>query len=251
MAPQAGLEPAASSLGMRCSSDRAAAAWRREVGSNHQPPASEAGALPIGLSRHGLEGWIRTIVAGSVDRHPSVRRPREMDPAAGVGPASPPWQGGVVAVGQREDGTDDRNRTRLDWFWKPAPTQSATSVENDLLRPKPPWGTRPSRVARPAARKYRRRSRRCRWRRAQDLHLQIPGCPRSLVSNQVPSLIGEALQIWRKVRESNPQGSSLGGFRDRCRRPSACPSRWWSAEDSSLPLSVKSRRHRHLCLRSA
>jgi len=25
------------------------------------------------------------------------------------------------------------------------------------------------------------------------LHLQIPGCPRPLVSNQLPSLIGEAL----------------------------------------------------------
>jgi hypothetical protein len=28
----------------------------------------------------------------------------------------------------------------------------------------------------------------------------------------------------RKERESNPQGSSLGRFRDGCRRPSACPS---------------------------
>ena len=224
MEPQAGIEPAPFPLGPGCSSDRAAAAWRRGVGSNHQPPASEAGALPIGLPRQlGLEGWIRTIVAGSVDRHPSVRRPREMDPAAGIGPASPPWQGGVVAVGPREDGTDDRNRTRLDWFWKPAPTQSATSVDNDLLRPKPPWGTRPSRVARPAARKYRRRSRRCRWRRAQDLHLQIPGCPRPLVSNQLPSLIGEALPAWRKVRASDPQGarSALGGVQDRGRRLSA------------------------------
>ena len=29
---------------------------------------------------------------------------------------------------------------------------------------------------------------------------------------------------WRKEEESDLQGSSLGGFRDRCRRPSACPS---------------------------
>src|SRR6266487_32925 len=28
----------------------------------------------------------------------------------------------------------------------------------------------------------------------------------------------------RKERESNSQGSSLGRFRDGCRRPSACPS---------------------------
>src|SRR5262249_46032547 len=28
----------------------------------------------------------------------------------------------------------------------------------------------------------------------------------------------------RKERESNPQGSSLDGFRDRCHRPLACPS---------------------------
>lgn len=164
LAPQGGLEPPAVGLEGRRSSSRAAAAGGtagrdrtdtlpvrtgRLVRSSccgvaswggFEPPTSGSGdrrSSDWATTTTGLGGWIRTIVAGFVDRHPSVRRPREMDPAAGVGPASPPWRGGVVAVGQREDGTDDRNRTRLYWFWKPAPTQSATSVENDLLRPSP------------------------------------------------------------------------------------------------------------------
>lgn len=161
MAPQGGLEPPTVGVEARCSSNRAATAdgtaGRGRTGTlpvrtgmlvrlsccgmasrgGLEPPTSGFGgrcSSDWATTTVGLEGWIRTIVAGSVDRHPSVRRPREMDPAAGVEPASPPWHGGVVAVGQREDGTDDRNRTRLDWFWKPAPTQSATSVE---IRPAP------------------------------------------------------------------------------------------------------------------
>ena len=219
MAPQGGLEPPAVGVEARCSSNRAATAdgtaGRDRTGTlpvrtgmlvrssccgmasrgGLEPPTSGFGgrcSSDWATTTVGLEGWIRTIVAGSVDRHPSVRRPREMDPAAGIGPASPPWQGGVVAVGQREDGTDDRNRTRLDWFWKPAPTQSATSVENDLLRPKPPWGTRPSRVARPAARKYRRRSRRCRWRRAQGEHGRSRAQPDALWGIRRPERRQEA-----------------------------------------------------------
>ena len=38
-----------------------------------------------------------------------------------------------------------------------------------------------------------------------------------------PSPLGQGHKK-RKERESNPQGSSLGRFRDGCRRPSACPS---------------------------
>ncbi len=131
--------------------------------------------------------------------------------------------------------TDGRNRTRNGWFWKPAPPQADPSVDNDLLRPHP-HGVRALLGS-----------------RGRLLTHTVAGRDGAEEDGRIR--VGVAA-VWRKVGESNPQGSSLGGFQDRCRRPSACPSvlvsggAWRTAPESNRALRVTKPVHRHLCMPS-